>query len=108
MDCPVKPPLLRTKENPLQACNLQRGSWLRGQDLNLGPSGYEPDELPGCSTPRSRVANIGQLTAEASVFMHQCFHAWVRPTSGSCLPMWPRREEWDGVESVPTSSWANR
>ena len=27
-------------------------SWLRGRDLNPRPSGYEPDELPGCSTPR--------------------------------------------------------
>ncbi len=26
--------------------------WLRGLDLNQRPSGYEPDELPGCSTPR--------------------------------------------------------
>src|SRR5215813_11528357 len=24
----------------------------RGQDLNLRPRGYEPRELPGCSTPR--------------------------------------------------------
>jgi hypothetical protein len=27
-------------------------SQLRGEDLNLRPSGYEPDELPGCSTAR--------------------------------------------------------
>src|SRR5215472_10072314 len=26
---------------------------LRGQDLNLRPLGYEPNELPGCSTPHS-------------------------------------------------------
>ena len=27
-------------------------NWLRGLDLNQRPSGYEPVELPGCSTPR--------------------------------------------------------
>ena len=26
--------------------------WLREPDLNRRPSGYEPDELPDCSTPR--------------------------------------------------------
>ena len=27
-------------------------NWWRGGDLNSRPSGYEPDELPDCSTPR--------------------------------------------------------
>ena len=34
------------------ACTSHCIKKLRGQDLNLRPSGYEPDELPDCSTPR--------------------------------------------------------
>jgi hypothetical protein len=37
------------------------GLILRGQDLNLRPSGYEPDELPDCSTPRHGVGNVGAV-----------------------------------------------
>ncbi len=33
-------------------------------DLNHGPSGYEPDELPDCSTPRC-FANITHLSGIA-------------------------------------------
>ena len=35
-------------------CMLLKGKelWLRGVDLNHRPLGYEPNELPGCSTPQ--------------------------------------------------------
>jgi hypothetical protein len=32
--------------------------WLRGQDLNLRPLGYEPNELPGCSTAHTYSSGI--------------------------------------------------
>ncbi len=33
--------------------------WLRGVDLNHRPLGYEPNELPDCSTPRFDHSNGG-------------------------------------------------
>src|ERR1700693_3318563 len=33
--------------------------WLRGGDLNHRPLGYEPNELPDCSTPQSHPTSTG-------------------------------------------------
>jgi signal transduction histidine kinase len=41
-----------TTKKPWKPLASRVSIWLRGIDLNYRPSGYEPDELPDCSTPR--------------------------------------------------------
>ena len=42
--------------------------WLRGLDLNQRPFGYEPNELPGCSTPRY-VLILAQIRRRGNSFV---------------------------------------
>ena len=51
-------PLFISANAPDKLCRGIRDVWLRGQDLNLRPLGYEPNELPGCSTPRLKLRTI--------------------------------------------------
>jgi hypothetical protein len=46
-------------------CPFLGASWLRGWDLNPRPSGYEPDELPDCSTSRNQPSTDPQPQASA-------------------------------------------
>ena len=41
--------------------------------MNLGPSGYEPDELPGCSTPRQDLLNYHPDRESVKIFKESIF-----------------------------------
>ena len=66
--------------------------------MNLRPSGYEPDELPGCSTPRYQRKPEGFIALPAQIAMR--FVASSKPLCGlrhprkplcglSCVPLAP-------------------
>src|SRR5438309_5534976 len=47
----------KSRIRPL-ASDIRPLSWLRGRDLNPRPLGYEPNELPDCSTPRQNLNHM--------------------------------------------------
>jgi hypothetical protein len=57
----MRPPL-EGKKNPRSTRAIRGFKW-RGQDSNLRPRGYEPRELPGCSTPRQVLDRPRQVAA---------------------------------------------
>ena len=67
--------------------------WLRELDLNQRPSGYEPDELPSCSIPRSVHTPHLRVLIYYSTGCRKCQHLFL-----TFLSAWGK----DGAKSVET------
>jgi hypothetical protein len=60
--------------------------WLRGPDSNQRPSGYEPDELPDCSTPRHQIVrSLSWLLFKLQRFL-RFFLKWLRGPDSNQRP----------------------
>src|SRR5918995_192404 len=77
-------------------------NWLRGRDLNPGPQGYEPCELPGCSTPRSRrAANMAGLFPERKGFYSIARSQPLEELRLAVTKRWPRLWSWNERSPSP-------
>src|SRR5512137_1613334 len=68
-----------TANGTLRAVTL---GWLRGVDLNHRPLGYEPNELPDCSTPQCEYitpSHCGAVSAQQERRTEDVWH----PSAGS-------------------------
>ena len=64
-------------------------SELRGQDSNLRPRGYEPRELPGCSTPRRIPAVCRISTTNRQQMSNHPIITIIRSASTGPQARWP-------------------
>ena len=69
-------------ENAPQLCiKIGVRIWLRELDLNQRPSGYEPDELPSCSIPRSVYTPYLRVLIYYSTGWCKCQHLFLASPS---------------------------
>ena len=91
-DCQIIAVLKEKKSANKRSLLLIFWNWLRGPDLNRRPSGYEPDELPSCSTPRPYCITVKHdegfyfLMKERNWSDTRGSNSWPQPWQGCALP----------------------